>query len=323
MSENGNLFVFYNPSAGGYYKNELQPIIEKWQSDHNWKVTTHVTEKYDDYSEVLKEQPLDSFDFIAASGGDGTVSLVMEAIHKLRLSLPLLIIPTGTGNLAAKNFNIPLDPLKSLDLLIENSEIGSVDLMKVNGSYRMLNAGVGFNSRLMRDTTQDVKKRYGFLAYFLKVGEALKRTSQVNFLLKIDGEMTETIRGADVFVANAGLGLNMKPIKELLNPSDGVVSVFVTRPSSVSGLMGIIRKAIKGEKRGIDIIRRYEFRKHLEVYPDKVMLVQSDGDIIGTSPLKVELIPSAIQLVIPTCETAFPGFVSLKEYLAKLVNTST
>lgn len=319
MSESGNLFVFYNPSAGGYYKSEFQQIIEKWQADHNWKVTTHITDKHDDYSRVLKEQPLETLDFIAASGGDGTVSLVMEAIHKLKLSLPLLIIPTGTGNLAAKNFNIPLDPLKSLDLLIENSEIGSVDLMKVNGSYRMLNAGVGFNSRLMRDTTQDVKKRYGFLAYFLKVGEALKRTSQVNFLLKIDGEKTESIRGADVFIANAGLGINMKFIKELLDPSDGVVSVFVTRPSSVSGLVGIIRNALKGEKRGVDIISRYEFRQSLEVYPDKVMLVQSDGDVIGTSPLKVELIPSAIQLVIPTCETAFPGFVSLKDYLAKLV----
>lgn len=322
MLESGNLFVFYNPSAGGHYKNELPRIIEKWQADHNWKVTTHITDKHDDYSRVLQEQPLETLNFIAASGGDGTVSLVMEAIHKLKLSLPLLIIPTGTGNLAAKNFNIPLDPLKSLDLLIENSEIGSVDLLKVNGSYRMLNAGVGFNSRLMRDTTQDVKKRYGFLAYFLKVGEALKRTSQVNFLLKIDGEKTESIRGADVFIANAGLGINMKPIKELFDPSDGVVSVFVTGPSSISGLVGIIRNAVKGEKRGVDIISHYEFRQSLEVYPDKVMLVQSDGDIIGTSPLKIELIPSAIQLIIPTRETAFPGFVSLKDYLAKLVKSA-
>ncbi len=322
MLKSGNLFVFYNPSAGGHYKNELPRIIEKWQADHNWKVTTHITDKHDDYSRVLQEQPLETLNFIAASGGDGTVSLVMEAIHKLKLSLPLLIIPTGTGNLAAKNFNIPLDPLKSLDLLIENSEIGSVDLLKVNGSYRMLNAGVGFNSRLMRDTTQDVKKRYGFLAYFLKVGEALKRTSQVNFLLKIDGEKTESIRGADVFIANAGLGINMKPIKELFDPSDGVVSVFVTGPSSISGLVGIIRNAVKGEKRGVDIISHYEFRQSLEVYPDKVMLVQSDGDIIGTSPLKIELIPSAIQLIIPTRETAFPGFVSLKDYLAKLVKSA-
>lgn len=318
MLNKRNLFVFYNPAAGGHYKNDLLQVIGKWKTENNWNVTVHKTKKHENFTDVLKTENLQDFDFIAAAGGDGTVSLVMEAMHKLELTQPLLIIATGTGNLAAKNFNLPADPLKCLNLLLRNSEIGLVDLIRVNGSYRLLNAGVGFNSRLMRQTTRKAKDRFGILAYFMNVFEALRRTTQVNFKLTID-DKSETILGADVFVANAGLGINMKPIKELLNPSDGIVSVFVTRPASFSSLLDILRKVFKGEKRGVDVISRYEFEYHLEVVPDKVLLVQSDGDILGISPMIIDLIPSAIQIVIPTAETAFPGFESINKYFENLL----
>ncbi len=305
------IFIFYNPGAGVSRKIKFNEIVQQWCSKNDWDAEIYATSEGEDLQEVAcTKLGKGSWDAVGVAGGDGTVSLVVSALVKERCKLPLLIIPTGSGNLLAKNFYYPMDIRKCLDLLISGSENRAIDLMKVNDSYRILNAGVGFNSRLMQQTTRDDKRRLGILAYFKNIWNSVRRTRQTMFTLEIDG-VTNVIRGADVFVPNAGLGLHIRQEDEYLNPSDGVVSVFVTKPSTFSGLFEIIGNVLKGRKRGIEVISRFEFRRELIVRTDRIMLTQSDGEVIGYSPLKIKLIPSAIHLIIPVRINLFAGLPAI------------
>lgn len=312
------LFIFFNPAAGHEKKVDLfENRIREWGKNNGWRIDIHRTHKNEDLKKALRQRQKDGIDVIGVAGGDGTVSEVISAMAGI--DLPLLIIPAGTGNIFARNFYIPFNLEKSLSLLNEGSEVGFVDLMLVNGSYRMLNAGAGFNARLMISTTRDEKQKLGFLAYLKNIGKSLKRTHQVEFVLTIDGK-EERIVGADVFIPNAGFGMHSWIEENLLNPNDGVISVFVTRPSDVQSFFRILWDAIKGKSRGVEVISRFEFKDELLVESDRPLPAQSDGEPIGTTPLRIKVVPSSLKLIIPVRESPLAGFESINKYFSRILN---
>ena len=59
---------------------------------------------------------------IIAVGGDGTINEVASVL--VNTNIPLGIIPIGSGNGLARHLNIPLNPLKALQVATQNAEIG-------------------------------------------------------------------------------------------------------------------------------------------------------------------------------------------------------
>ena len=69
------------------------------------------TLKDDKPGDIVRARLRDSFDLVVAAGGDGTISAVIDGL--VGSSVPLAIIPDGTGNLIARELNLPLNPLGS------------------------------------------------------------------------------------------------------------------------------------------------------------------------------------------------------------------
>ena len=311
------LFVFLNPYAGKKKKvKQFAWKIVSWAESNAWDVEIYLTREGEDLRKVLENKQRNEIDVIGAAGGDGTVSEVISAIAGMEL--PLLILPSGSANIFAKNFYIPSDVIKCLNLLNEGSEVGNVDLMEVDGKYRMLNAGAGFNARLMIVTTRKEKRKFGIMAYFKNIWKSVRKTKQVDFKLTIDGEQ-ELITGADVFVPNAGFGMHSWIEETFLNPNDGIISVFVTRPSDIQSLVGILGKAVQGKERKVDVIKRFEFQHELKVECDVALPAQSDGEWIGTTPLTIKIVNAGLKLIIPSSDNRLNGFETIKDYFADIL----
>jgi YegS/Rv2252/BmrU family lipid kinase len=80
---------------------------------------------------------------IIAVGGDGTINEVASAL--IGNSIPLGIIPVGSGNGLARHLGIPLQPKKALQLAMMGNP-QAIDAGSFNGRPFFCTAGIGFDA---------------------------------------------------------------------------------------------------------------------------------------------------------------------------------
>jgi len=120
---------------------------------------------------------------VIAVGGDGTVRAVAEALAGS--GVPMGLIPQGTGNLLARNLDLPLTDIPELLRLALTAPARPIDVgwlrvaravpdEPLAAPFRELHehiflviAGLGFDAAMVADTDEALKARVGWIAYFL------------------------------------------------------------------------------------------------------------------------------------------------------------
>ena len=140
-------------------------------------------------------------DVVVACGGDGTVRAVATGVAHSGASMG--IVPMGTGNIFARNVDIPLnDPHAALRLAIDGEDhtvdVGWLDITKpgMEGSPAshlfLVIAGGGLDAEMVAGADERLKARVGWFAYFFAAVAHLG-TKRIAARIKVDGgEPTET-----------------------------------------------------------------------------------------------------------------------------------
>ncbi|UOQ77150.1 acylglycerol kinase family protein [Hymenobacter sp. 5516J-16] len=139
------LFVL-NPISGDVDKSNLEATIRQYCEERGRTATFFHTSGSDDLASLRKHLSERSFDAVFAAGGDGTVSLVAEALTNS--STPLGIIPLGSGNGLSKDLGIPQEVEQALRLTWEY-ELRTVDTLRVAGMFSAHLADLGFNALIV------------------------------------------------------------------------------------------------------------------------------------------------------------------------------
>ena len=135
-----------NPVSGIGSKSSLYRCIERFFCPQNgWMATYyHTTGPDDAYHAALRFKEA-LYDLVVAVGGDGTVNQVARAI--MHSSIPMGIIPTGSGNGLARHLKIPMSIPKAVEVLFQNHVI-SIDSGILNKHPFFCTAGIGFDADL-------------------------------------------------------------------------------------------------------------------------------------------------------------------------------
>jgi diacylglycerol kinase family enzyme len=171
----------------------------------------------------------------------------------------------------------------------------------VAGTQFLVAAGIGFDARVMRATTDHRKRSLGIAAYFATATAVAARLRPFDVRLVVDGVVHETDALA-VLVANAGElvpGL-LRPRLPLV-PDDGLLDVLVARGR---GALGGARGALELlTGRGIHTaVGPYAARMagwRIEVEAAVPEPVEIDGDVVGAGGFTVEAIPGALLVLVP------------------------
>ena len=265
-------------------------------------------------------------DLVVAVGGDGTVRAVAEALAGT--GVPMGLMPLGTGNLLARNLDVPLnDPLAALQLALDGTDkpidVGWLRAEKWESQLDddiaeaaddlpadtdvprdhifLVIAGLGFDAAMVADTDDDLKAKVGWIAYFM-AGVRHLHGRRLRIRLTLDDQPVQLLRARSLLVGNCGKlpgGITLLPDAVL---DDGVLDIAaIDTRGGLAGwaqlfgevvLQGVgVRNELPAKMGRIDHSRARSVRI---VVPGGEH-VQVDGDIVGrASEVTARVDPGAL-----------------------------
>ncbi|WP_019501817.1 methylglyoxal synthase [Pseudanabaena sp. PCC 6802] len=245
-------------------------------------------------------------DFIIASGGDGTVSAVANAL--IGTEIPLGIIPRGTANAFSVALGIPTGLKQACETILTGNTC-IVDAARCNDCPMILLAGIGFEAETVERASRDMKNLLGPLAYLVAGAQQLLEQKPFAVAVEIDGSVSQ-FQCAAITIANAAPPTSVlaQGLGEVI-PHDGLldVTIGISRSENLNlsdRLLAIdtigklfasalVKTPIEHE----DLVCLRTAKIKVTATPPQKVVV--DGEIIGTTPVEVECIPGGLTILAP------------------------
>lgn len=291
------IFFILNPAAGRSDPEALREAILQRGESSGFSFEIHTTAEDDNLKSVVKQAIEKGASLVVAIGGDGTVSGVANGL--VNENVPLGIVPTGTGNVLAREFNIPLDPEKALDLITSSKNTCAIDLMQVGEAYYLLNVGIGITSMTIRSTQRDSKRRFGILAYLWSGVKHLLGFQPTRFQLKIDDRSVST-RASEIMITNSSL-FGMEPFHwdTDIEPDDGKIDLCIVRARNLVDYLRVGWGMLPGQRDHRPNVHCLTIQQGLRLESSPSLPIQADGEIIGRTPLELKVRSQALRILVP------------------------
>jgi YegS/Rv2252/BmrU family lipid kinase len=163
-------------------------------------------------------------DLVLAIGGDGTVNEVGRAL--VGSSIPLGVVPVGSGNAFARALGISLKPERAVVQAL-TSQVKALDVGTVGDMIFLSTAGIGLDADVAFRYGRRTNKRRGLLPYLMVTAQALMAFRSVPVRLVLDETDEYDVCPLLVTVANTAQFGNGAIIAPGAVPNDGILSVCV------------------------------------------------------------------------------------------------
>ncbi len=249
-----------------------------------------------DVERLVNEADAEGVERIIAGGGDGTVNEVADALLKLPRRMDLAIMPLGTANDFATACNIPRDSVAALALAI-HGQSRPVDIGKANERHFVNVASGGFGAEVTVDTPVELKNFLGGGAYTLTgLVKAMNFAPYRGEFVTPEGELSgAAIVGAVCNGRQAGGGQVLAP-NALID--DGLLDVLIVTDFSARDLPQVVDEILNPSPEGEFVMLFQtpwvEMSAHGKIAP-----VNLDGEPYRSKVIRFEVLPGAIDLVLP------------------------
>lgn len=235
--------VVFNPTMPSDRIEDLREQLAARSLKPEWRSTTK-----EDPGRGQTEAAVEvGSELIIVCGGDGTVRSCAESL--LDTGVPLAIIPAGTGNLLARNLEIPMDFSAALDIALSGERL-TIDTGVANGETFTVMAGAGRDADIMEDTSSEAKERLGGLAYVIEAARHLK-DEPIEAAITVDGEEVAGGSWVTILVANVSRlqgGVDLFPDS---TPTDSTLSLLgihaeTIRETLTAGMAAVLNSESDG-----------------------------------------------------------------------------
>ena len=307
MARYQKAILFYNEKSGQSARTWQLDLIQSHFNQHEVLLNTIILPRAPDLIAADIDQAIkDGIEVFIAAGGDGTVSLVGNLL--VNTGLPIGILPLGTGNLLAKELKIPLRLEKALDVITsDESDLLSLDAIKLGSRSFLMNVSVGVSSKVMEETHADEKRRLGFTAYLLHFFRQCLGLQLQRFTIDVDGQI-ETYSASEVHITNSSyMGTETLQWPGDIVPDDGRFELFIIRAINLGDIVRLLITVSTRQDLKKNIIKSVKVEKYCQVETKEPMKVQADGDMVATTPFRVEVQPKALRIIVPKAASPAPN----------------
>jgi len=309
--------VVYNPIKVDL--DAIKAVMGIEQKAAGWGETLWFATTEEDPGQGATEKALaEGASMIIVAGGDGTVRAVAEAVQDHDVALALL--PSGTGNLLARNLDLTLDDLEASihsaftgeDRKIDRGivEIRRADSGIDKHAYVVM-AGFGLDANMLAKTDEELKAKIGWLAYLKALSLALRDTDLLHLRYTLDSGSVRSARAHTVIVGNCGTLQGNVRILPDAEVDDGRFDIALLRPETLITWVqtlakmawenGVLRhtrvgRSLRTDVNALEYLKGERFTVKLS-RPEKIEL---DGDEFGeTVAIRTWIEPRALTIRVP------------------------
>ncbi|WP_236683766.1 diacylglycerol/lipid kinase family protein [Demequina flava] len=317
MNTTVHVGIVVNPSKTS--KDSIEDALASLDSEGDEPRITWYETSVDDPGHGMAQEALDAgATVVIAAGGDGTVRAVAGCLAENGSDASLAVVPLGTGNLLARNLEIPVGDLAAALEVALHGHTRSIDVGWAMGAIEATEhryaftvmAGVGIDAHMITETNEDLKDKVGWLAYVESLGRAFSESDVVEVDFAIDGAASSNTSAHTLIVGNCGTltgGVTLLPDAV---PDDGELDLLVLSADGVGGWLDTMRSMVwdNGVKRmvmGQDEAESSESVEHQRVSEVAVSLgeprvLELDGDDVGEcAEVAFSIQPGAITVRVP------------------------
>lgn len=287
-----NFLILHNPNAGkrtdGKRIDKLTDRLTREGFD--WTLDESLYHNY--FTDKYQAVPHLPYSDIVVCGGDGTIHEVVNLFwqHDVTLS----IYPVGSGN----DFYLKAGGKLNVDELIERI-VGNhhrlIDAARLNERIFINNAGIGLDVETLKIAEKLRKYKIKRAGYKLAAAMEIMRFKPVHGFFRVDGE--EFSREFMIAVvcngAYFGGGMMISPDSRL---DDGKLELVLLKRTGRLQLINLFGKIFSGQHVGHKDVEIRQAKK-IEIFTDEAMTYHAEGELLGTTPLTIEVLPQALRII--------------------------
>ena len=299
--------VVVNPNAGVGKGEKDWKQISNLLDKQGLKYRAKFTKRRLHAMHLVENQIIKGYRKIIVVGGDGTMNEAVNGIFNQQIipttEVTLSMIPVGTGNDWVRTFNIPTDYKKVVQIIKQGNtmlqDAGAVSYLndhEVKNRFFINMAGLGFDGLVAQKTNYD--KDHGRTNPFIYIKNLVSslfsyKSSQIHVVVD------DRIVDEKVFSLSIGIGqFNGGGMQQAPNalPDDGLFDVTLIKDMSKWSVITSLRKLYNGtigqHKRVITMVG-----KNIRIDSVPPVLLETDGESLGSSPFEFQIIPKSIQVI--------------------------
>jgi len=283
-----------------------ESIIQTFRNDFHIEIRKSTLQN--NFRQLTAKAVSKGMDYVILVGGDGSVNEgvngYFDANLELREKVILGVLPAGSGNDFSKSLNVDND-LKQLFTLIKTDSYKNIDvgLMHFNGvnnspeeRYFINIADIGIGGYVANKISNSKKRLGGDFTYTKAVIQSFFKYKKQKIQLTSQ-DYNWSGRMLSICMANGkyfGSGMCIAPDASL---TDGKMQLVIIGEVSLYDYLKNIPKIKKGQKIKHNEVE-YAFAEKCEIVAiDNPCPIDMDGEFIGTTPLKTEILSNQLRML--------------------------
>lgn len=260
------------------------------------EVEVRPTRQAGDASAFAREAVAAGVKRVIAAGGDGTINEVIQSLAST--DTELAIVPLGTGNVLARYAGLDdRDYAASCDVAA-GEQVRQIDLGVMDGRYFAVTAGAGIDAQIALHLDPWWKQRLGKVAYMTEFMRSILIQEPHFFRLRIDGQVIEGPMWG-VLICNTNEYTWRIHLAGDVCDDDGLLDVVLMHRQGFLDVMDLVaRMFFSGETAEGHPTATVIRAGHIEINAEPPVPWQVEGDVQGSTPVTVDVVPRALRLVV-------------------------
>ena len=289
--------VILNEKAGDSAGEERIENVKQAFLDAGLDATFHLFGSGKKLDSIVHEALDTGAEIVAAGGGDGTISGVVNEI--VGTEKTLAVLPLGTLNHFSKDLGIPPDIHDAVKVISENC-VREIDVSEVNGRYFINNSSIGLYPRLV--LTRERRERLGYGKWWAAAWALTRIVRWSPFQkVKLELEGNEFLRKVPfVFVGNNVYEMELYNIGTRSRLDEGKLCVYLLRRSGRIGLGLLVLHTVFGGLKESKYFESFNVKEVKIETRKQSTLVAMDGEVTAMeSPLEYRIHPRKLKVLVP------------------------